>query len=77
MCWNIATAFRQQKRRGVQYEMCKLYSDDALENHTGELTIADQNQRIAEYLAEHKEFDLQKKYSDRKGAENASAAFDK
>ena len=22
-------------------------------NHTGELTIADQNQRIAEYLAEH------------------------
>ena len=24
-------------------------------NHTGELTIADQNQRIAEYLAEHKE----------------------
>ena len=32
-------------------------------NHTGELTIADQNQRIAEYLAEHKEFDLQKKYS--------------
>lgn len=46
-------------------------------NHTGELTITDQNQRIAEYLAEHKEFDLQKKYSDRKGAENASAAFDK
>ena len=46
-------------------------------NHKGELTIADQNQRIAEYLAEHKEFDLQKKYSDRKGAENASAAFDK
>ena len=46
-------------------------------NHAGELTIADQNQRIAEYLAEHKEFDLQKKYSDRKGAENASAAFDK
>lgn len=34
-------------------------------NHTGELTIADQNQRIAEYLAEHKEMDLQKKYSDR------------
>lgn len=31
MYWNIATAFRQQKRRGVQYEMCKLYSDDALE----------------------------------------------
>lgn len=57
--------------------MCKLYSDDALENHTGELTIADQNQRIAEYLAEHKEMDLQKKYSDRKGVENASAAFDK
>lgn len=28
MCWNIATAFRQQERRGVQYEMCKLYSDD-------------------------------------------------
>ena len=27
-------------------------------NHTGELTIADQNQRIAEYLAEHKEMDL-------------------
>ena len=46
-------------------------------NHKGELTIADQNQRIAEYLAEHKEFDLQKKYSDRKDAENASAAFDK
>ena len=31
-------------------------------NHTGELTIADQNQRIAEYLAEHKEFDLQKMF---------------
>ena len=46
-------------------------------NHKGELTIADQNQRIAEYLAEHKEMDLQKKYSDRKGVENASAAFDK
>lgn len=46
-------------------------------NHKGELTIADQNQRIAEYLAEHKEFDLQKKYSDRKSVENASAAFDK
>ena len=27
-------------------------------NHKGELTIADQNQRIAEYLAEHKEMDL-------------------
>lgn len=46
-------------------------------NHKGELTIADQNQRIAEYLAEHEEFDLQKKYSDRKSVENASAAFDK
>ena len=33
-------------------------------NHKGELTIADQNQRIAEYLAEHKELNLQKKYSD-------------
>ena len=31
-------------------------------NHTGELTIADQNQRIAEYLAEHKELNLQKRY---------------
>ena len=46
-------------------------------NHQGELAIAEQNQRIAAYLAEHKELDLQKKYSDRKGAENASAAFDK
>ena len=46
-------------------------------NHQGELTIAEQNQRIAAYLAEHKELDLQKKYSDRKGAENASVAFDK
>ena len=46
-------------------------------NHKGELTIADQNQRIAEYLAEHKELNLQKKYSDRKNAENAGAAFDK
>ena len=35
-------------------------------NHKGELTIADQNQRIAEYLAEHKELNLQKRYSDRK-----------
>ena len=34
-------------------------------NHKGELTIADQNQRIAEYLAEHKELNLQKRYSDR------------
>ena len=33
-------------------------------NHKGELTIADQNQRIAEYLAEHKELNLQKRYSD-------------
>lgn len=31
-------------------------------NHKGELTIAEQNQRIAAYLAEHKELDLQKKY---------------
>lgn len=46
-------------------------------NHKGELTIADQNQRIAEYLAEHKELNLQKRYSDRKNAENAGAAFDK
>ena len=29
-------------------------------NHQGELTIAEQNQRIAAYLAEHKELDLQK-----------------
>ena len=41
--------------------MRKLYPDDTLENHKGELTIADQNQRIAEYLAEHKELNLQKK----------------
>ena len=46
-------------------------------NHKGELTIAEQNQRIAAYLAEHKELDLQKKYSDRKGDESASTAFDK
>lgn len=46
-------------------------------NHKGGLTIADQNQRIAEYLAEHKELNLQKRYSDRKNAENAGAAFDK
>ena len=31
-------------------------------NHQSELTIAEQNQRIAAYLAEHKELDLQKKY---------------
>lgn len=29
-------------------------------NHQGELTIAEQNQRIAAYLAEHKELDLLK-----------------
>lgn len=45
-------------------------------NHQGELTIAEQNQRIAAYLAEHKELDLQKKYSDRKNDEKARAAFD-
>lgn len=45
-------------------------------NHQGELTIAEQNQRIAAYLAEHKELDLQKKYSDRKNDEKARTAFD-
>ena len=29
-------------------------------NHQGELAIAEQNQRIAAYLAEHKELDLLK-----------------
>ena len=43
-------------------------------NHQGELTIAEQNQRIAAYLAEHKELDLQKKYSDRKNDEKARTA---
>lgn len=37
---------------------------------------AEQNQSIAAYLAEHKELDLQKKYSDRKNDEKARAAFD-
>lgn len=45
-------------------------------NHQGELTIAEQNQCIATYLDEHKELDLQKKYSDRKNDENARTAFD-
>ena len=45
-------------------------------NHQSELTIAEQNQRIAAYLAEHKELDLQKKYSDRKNDEKAHTAFD-
>ena len=45
-------------------------------NHQSKLTIAEQNQRIAAYLAEHKELDLQKKYSDRKNDEKARAAFD-
>lgn len=45
-------------------------------NHQSELTIAEQNQRIAAYLAEHKELDLQKKYSDRKNDEKARTAFD-
>ena len=40
------------------------------------MTIAEQNQRIAAYLAEHKELDLQKKYSDRKNDEKARTAFD-
>ena len=31
MCWNIAVVFRQQKRRKVQYEVCKLYPDTSLE----------------------------------------------
>ena len=31
MCWNIAVVFRRQKRRKVQYEMCKLYPDTSLE----------------------------------------------
>ena len=45
-------------------------------NHQSKLTIAEQNQSIAAYLAEHKELDLQKKYSDRKNDEKARAAFD-
>ena len=45
-------------------------------NHQSELTIAEQNQCIAAYLAEHKELDLQKKYSDRKNDEKAHIAFD-
>lgn len=45
-------------------------------NHQGELAIAEQNQRIAAYLAEHKELDLLKKYSDRKNDEKARTAFD-
>ena len=45
-------------------------------NHQGELAIAEQNQRIATYLAEHKELDLLKKYSDRKNDEKARTAFD-
>lgn len=45
-------------------------------NHQSKLTIAEQNQRIAAYLAEHKELDLQKKYSDRRNDEKARAAFD-
>ena len=44
-------------------------------NHQGELVIAEQNQRIAAYLAEHKELDLLKKYSDRKNDEKARTAF--
>ena len=31
MCWNIAVVFRQQKRRKVQYEVCKLDPDTSLE----------------------------------------------
>ena len=45
-------------------------------NHQGELAIAEQNQRIAAYLAEHKELDLLKKYFDRKNDEKARTAFD-
>lgn len=45
-------------------------------NHQGELAIAEQNLRIAAYLAEHKELDLLKKYSDRKNDEKARTAFD-
>ena len=45
-------------------------------NQQGELAIAEQNQRIAAYLAEHKELDLLKKYSDRKNDEKARTAFD-
>lgn len=45
-------------------------------NHQSELTIAEQNQRIAAYLAEHKELDLLRKYSDRKNDEKARTAFD-
>ena len=45
-------------------------------NHQGELAIAEQNQRIAAYLAEHKELNLLKKYSDRKNDEKARTAFD-
>ncbi len=59
MCWNIAVVFRQQKRRKVQYEVCKLYTRTLpWKNHQSELTIVEQNQRIAAYLAEHKELDL-------------------
>lgn len=45
-------------------------------NHQSELTIVEQNQRIAAYLAEHKELDLLRKYSDRKNDEKARTAFD-
>ena len=45
-------------------------------NHQSELTIAEQNQRIAAYLAEHKELDLLRKYSDRKNDEKSRTAFD-
>lgn len=42
-----------------------------------QLSIAEQNERIGEYLREHKELELQKKYSDRKNDEKAGDAFEK
>lgn len=42
-----------------------------------QLSIMEQNERIAEYLREHKELELQKKYSDRKNDEKAGESFEK
>lgn len=42
-----------------------------------QLSIMEQNERIAEYLREHKELELQKKYSDRKNDEKAGESSER
>ena len=86
MCWNIAVVFRRQKRKEMQYELKRIQQEVGITfifvTHDQEeaLTMSDKivvmKNGIAAYLAEHKELDLLKKYSDRRNDEKARTAFD-